>query len=363
MKRRLLLASASAVLLSLLPLDLAVGARTVPVRTSATHIVTQTSAMTSKQPKNACSPKQVAPGVKGRCILNDTYSGYSAELPDGYWVLGVTGTWVVPKISTCPSGILNDHPRAAVWVGEWGSWADLRLKSEGGREDAWLPQIGTVSRCFNGKATYSVAWEMASEPGYGNAAQLRMDCPGDKVYKLCAYANYPHNPSKNMAISPGDQILASVGIITGNHPQPPAGRQVRKFQIYLDDETTGVIAVGYMKTAKSNGKTTQVSLDAIVKQGGVIVEDEPSCSISDFLHLNCEHGDTFNGLAKFQTAIPITVYIAQWKNLRATTTEWVMQRGYLFNLIHHQLARNSAPSGSMTGPNGMHWTVTWLRQY
>jgi hypothetical protein len=338
-------------------------ARTVRTEVSTASGVSQGSA--TSQPKNTCSSQQTAPGVNGRCILNDTYSGYSAQLPDGYWALGVTGTWVVPQISSCPANVLNDHPRTAVWVGEWGSWAHLRLRSQGGKEDAWLPQIGTVSRCSNGNAIYSVGWEMASDKaGYGNSAQLSMDCPGDRFYKLCSYTDYPNNPSNSMTISPGDQILASVGIITTRkHPQSRGGRHVRKFQIYLDDETTGVIAVGHLKTAKGDSRTAKVRRAAIIKQGGVIVENEPSCSIADFLILSCKNGDTFNGLAEFGTPIPITAYIAQWKQRRATVNEYVMQRGYFFNLIHHQLAQNSQPSGSMTGPNGMSWTVSWLRQY
>lgn len=231
----------------------------------------------------------------------------------------------------------------------------------------WLPQIGTVSYCWSGKPYYSIAWEMATIQGgdLGNGVQLSPDCPGNKIYKLCAYApgSYPGKPSDKMKINPGDQILASVGLLLpGKQTEPSEKSQPRKFQIYLDDMTTGFLADGYMVTAKG-AKPVSVKLPDIIEQSGVIVEAQPSCSLSDiFVYHSCKYGLTLNGLAKFTTPIRITAYIAQWKPYKTTVNEWVLQRDYL-NLIHDQLAQNSAPSGSMTSPNGMSWAVTWLRQY
>ncbi|HEX4092158.1 MAG TPA: hypothetical protein VHZ33_25865 [Trebonia sp.] len=308
----------------------------------------QARAAIGSQPKGNCSAKQISQGVNGICLLSNVYSGYTAQLPSGHWALGVTGTWIVPKIS-CPGDILEGNPRTAVWVGQFGSWTDLVDKSQKGKADAWLPQIGTLSRCLAGKAVYSIAWEMAADQtGYGNAAQDSLDCPGNKIYKLCSYTDFPSHPGKKMTIRPGDHVLASVGILTGNQPAPGAKAQPRKFQIYLDDMTTGVIADGSIETAKG-ASPVKVGLAQIIDQSGVIVEDEPGVP-------------AFNGLAKFDSPIRITAYIAQWKQYRTTVNEWFLQRDYL-KLVHHQLAQNGRPSGSMTGSSGMSWTVTWLRQY
>lgn len=324
----------------------------------------QVAHSSAAQVKSNCAKNQITKGVNGLCMETEFYSGYSAQLPSGVWPLGITGTWTVPKVS-CPQGVagaLNDKPRTAVWVGQWGSMEDI-FPAKGSTADAWLPQIGTASRCSFGKAIYSIAWEMATDQSqYGNAAQDTLACPGNKIYKLCAYASisYPKNPSDKMTINPGDRIRASVGIETGNQLEPSAKAAPRKFDIYLDDETTGVIADGYMVTAEGT-KQVPVNLSKIIQQSGVVVEDEPGCDLSKPL---CGgEGPTFNGLAKF-TPIKITAWIAQWKPYKTTVNEWVLQRDYL-SIIHRQLAQNSAPSGSMDSAdgNGMSWTVTWLHQY
>jgi hypothetical protein len=354
--RRVWLSFATAVLLALFP---------VISMTSSASAADVGAASSAAQVKGNCAKQQVAKNVNGLCFEQGGYAGYSAQLPSGDWALGITATWTVPTIASCPQNSANDHPRTAVWVGQWGGMQDLLPTSAGGKADSWLPQIGTLSRCVSGRAVYSIGWEMAADQsGYGNAAQVTMDCPGNTIYKLCAYADasYPNNPSNIMIINPGDQILASVGIVMGNQSEPSTKAQPRKFQIYLDDMTTGIIADGYLVTAKG-AKPVNVSLPAIIDQSGVIVEDQPSCSLSDiFVTHTCTNGLTLNGLAKFTTPIKITAYIAQWKQYKATTNEWVLQRDYL-GVIHDQLAQNSAPSGSMTGSSGMSWTVTWLRQF
>jgi len=86
--------------------------------------------------------------------LTGNWSGYSGYPVNGY-VTDAEATWTVPSV-TCPS---SGNPRAAIWVGMWGGTTSIE------DHQAWLPQIGTESKCSGGKATYDAIWEMETNSG------------------------------------------------------------------------------------------------------------------------------------------------------------------------------------------------------
>ena len=203
---------------------------------------------------------------------------------------------------------------------------------------AWLPQIGTDSRCDGaGVASYSLTWEMYSQvKGGGNRQHYGLDCPGDATYSLCGNLT---------SISPGDVVNAAV-----DFEGPYTAKTVkRKFEIRLTDLTTGNFATGNIMTNKP------VPIGNIAVQGGVIVENQPPCGLVDLLLLNCSVATLGeNGLAHFANPITIgTVYTSVRGTARLHYYRWLM------TLNGHRLAQDS----SLAIVDGtMNYNVKWRRQ-
>jgi hypothetical protein len=267
---------------------------------------------------------------KSTPIVNEQWAGYSANPAKGY-VRGEQASWGVPRI-TCPTSIFDGAPRAVVWVGEWGSIPDIEKKT------SWLPQIGTSARCVGGKPKYELTWEMFTYvKNGGNGAQYGLDCPGSKLYRLCGNLK---------SVSPNDVVTAAVAF-AGPYSNKAA---VRQFNITLLDLTTGDEAVGYIKTNQP------VALDDIATQGGVILEDNPTCHLTDFILGKC-HSLGPNGLAEFAggltvgTATTYTGGSGGKPGLRYS--RWIMTND------GHQLAKD----GSLAIVDStMNFTVTWERR-
>jgi hypothetical protein len=270
-------------------------------------------------------------------IPTSGWAGYSASPIKGY-VIDEEANWNVPAIK-CPSSPV-DHPRADVWVGMWGSLPSMakRIGKHTHTPDAWVPQIGTDSRCDGlGLASYSLTWEMYSQvTGGGNGQQYGLDCPGDATYSLCGNLT---------SISPGDVVNAAV-YFEGPYTAKPAQR---KFEIRLTDLTTGDYVTGNMRTNKP------VPIGDIAAQGGVIVENEPPCGLVDLLLLRCLASTVGeNGLAHFADPVTIgTVYTSG----NATTD----LRYYRWEMIlnGHALAQDSPLA---VVDDTMNFNVEWLRQ-
>jgi hypothetical protein len=277
-------------------------------------------------PASAASAPKIA-----RTIDQDGWAGYSAYPVKGF-IVDEEADWGIPQVS-CPISL--EKPRAAVWVGMWGSINSLK------DETGWLPQIGTVSGCNGPVPYYRLAWEMYSQvKGGGNVAQSGLDCPGDKTYSLCGNLT---------SISPGDVVNAAVDF-EGPYTAKPA---IRKFEIRMTDLTTGDYAVGQIATNK------RITIGQAAYQAGVIVEDNPpSCALHDLITGTCLlHAK--NGLAHF--AAPITIGTAQTLlgGAPASTTlryiKWVMK----LQSNGHQLAQDGQLA---IVDDTMNYTVTWLRR-
>jgi hypothetical protein len=279
----------------------------------------------------SAEPAAAASTPKITSTINENiWAGYSAYPAKGF-IYDEEANWGIPKV-TCPASPL-DSPRAAVWVGMWGSLGSLK------GQNGWLPQIGTASDCGGLHPTYSVVWEMESQvSGGGNRVQYGLDCPGNKTYSLCGNLT---------SVSPGDVVNAAV-----NFEGPYTAKAAkRKFEIRITDLTTGDYAVGQIVTNK------RVKIGQIADQGGVIVEDNPPCSWSDILLLKCVV-PARNGLARFAGGITIgTVYTSVGgapANTALRYIKWVMKsKG-------HQLAKD----GQLAVVDGtMNFSVAWQRRY
>jgi hypothetical protein len=280
----------------------------------------------SAAPAGAASTPKI-----GGPIKQAIWAGYSASPVKGF-VLDEEANWGVPKV-TCPVSPF-DTPRAAVWVGMWGSLGSLRAKT------GLIPQIGTTSGCDGPIPFYRLVWEMYSEvKGAGNGVQYALDCPGNKTYSLCGNLT---------SVSPGDVMNAAVNF-EGPYGAKPAKR---KFEIRITDLTTGDYAVGQIMTKKP------VKIGQIASQGGVIVEDTPpSCGLVNILNGTCLL-QAKNGLAHFAGGITIgSVYTSVGgapDNTPLRYVKWVMKSG------GHQLAKD----GQLAVIDGtMNYTISWLRRY
>jgi hypothetical protein len=83
-----------------------------------------------------------ASGPQFTIRMNEAYAGWSAHPSGGVWEAGAI--WNVPKVQcNAPFGSRAwAGSRAAMWVGIWG---------KDGSKDSKLIQVGTISRCVDGK--------------------------------------------------------------------------------------------------------------------------------------------------------------------------------------------------------------------
>jgi hypothetical protein len=193
------------------------------------------------------------------------WAAYSASPVNGY-VTDVFATWTVPAVN-CPS--LLSQPRTSVWAGIWGSFSSMANNT------GWLPQIGTTADCnfvpgpgnfpvTAPGAHYRVVWEMQSQvTNGGNRVQYGMDCPGNKLYRLCGNLT---------AVSAHDKIQAAVRF-TG--PYTSKATQ-RTFVIVISDLTKKTSALGFIKTNKP------VMMSDIAGQGGAVVEENGTQGLASF---------------------------------------------------------------------------------
>jgi len=192
-------------------------------------------------------------------------AGYSAY-PANAAVTAADATWKVPTIS-CKTGTSGE--RVAVWAGMMGSET---ARAEG---LAWLPQIGTVSQCYNGQPYYFLIWEMASMVSGGdNAAQdVYASVPN---YTVTGDLPTVENPLSvfygNVLVNAGDLVDAEV---TAMSPSTSGAFQ-RTYEIQLEDFTTEQEAYGTISTNQA------VSLENIQNQGAAVIEDDPSSGLAQF---------------------------------------------------------------------------------
>ena len=280
-----------------------------PVYVTTTPNVTTT-------PKPQPSPSR--PNIK--TLPYDNYAGYAAYPSTGYMV-NVQATWNVPNIS-CP---LVGVPRAAAWVGMWGGTTSINNNT------AWLPQIGTVSMCVNGIASYFAFWEMATlVTGQGNAPQIIDSVP----------------------VHPNDIIVASVAFLGPSTFQN--GYERRKFELWIHDMTDNKFKLFDEETSAG------VQLGSIIRQAGAVIEDEPpsSCSVWDLP--DCGVSSPFqwlgHGLARFSPSVYFSnVFVdggqagATWKYFK-----YVMKDGNSGSVL--------AANSSLALHNSMNYTITWKAQ-
>ncbi len=236
--------------------------------------------------------------------VNWPWSGWSkAPTASGVYVHSVKVTWRVPTLASCQSevGTSPPRPRAAVWVGMWGTRASMN------KGTAQLPQIGTTSEC-NGvnQQVNTVTWEIA-----------------------------PSGPIQIfLPINTGDTVTASVTFVGFNSAHQAL------FQPSIKNNVTGVV---WNNGNKPVATTAAVTVDQVAGQGGAIVEDEPTAGLAEFNPPS--HQLSVTGLTVTAgTGGTTGGYTGYW-----TLPQWKMSlHGYL-------LAQNST-----LGSGG--FTVTWLRK-
>jgi hypothetical protein len=202
-------------------------------------------------------------------VPNYSYAGYTA-VAGGNGAFGlVEATWVVPKIPLlyCLAHP-GAYPRVAPWVGLWGTYDSIK------KGTAWLPQIGTVSRCNSGfpGPHYLAFWEMFTGVKGGGAK------------------NFGAGPQiiRSMTIKPGDTMTGAVEYEKGKS----GSNLVFKLTLFDVTRTKPGSPDQFSITVTT---TKPVKFSDIMAQGGAVVEPE------------CNHG-----LAKF-TSVPFTdVQVVPW---------------------------------------------------
>jgi hypothetical protein len=258
----------------------------------------------------------------------NVFSGYSACAKGNGLLTVAEASWTVPKVS-CP--LLVNYPRAAVWVGLWGSMPSISNST------AWLPQIGTDSQCNRDSSQlpvpgtyYFAVWEMrALTNGQGNTPQ----------------------PITSMTIHPGDRMVASVEY------EGADGNSVQHFSLALFDVTVNDKKPGSDEVTIDTATTEPVrDLSTILQQGGAVVEGSTS--------QKTKLGNVWaNGLAQFTPPVSFTqvqvgsVLTGPQNPAGVNYIEWVYkdQSGK-----GHLMASNSKLSGSMYSGLAS-YTVTWKR--
>jgi hypothetical protein len=253
---------------------------------------------------------------KAEVWVNWPWTGWS-EAPgtSGVYVHQVKATWHVPTL-TCSSTV-GTSPRAAVWVGMWGTRASMNNGT------AWLPQIGTDSYCnAQGSQTNRAVWQIP--PGSSTETDIYSE--------------------ELLPIQAGDTFTASVTFV-GFDPTKHA-----QFQFWIENLRTGIVWNNYNTDKATTGPAT---VDQVAGQGGAIVED----------------AFTGDGLAEFNKSVSYEPYhVISIKGLTVTaglggttggyTGYWTLPQ-WQMSLHGNLLAQNSALSGT-TSAGG--FTVTWKRQ-
>lgn len=194
------------------------------------------------------------PNVFPPPIPTPNYAGWSISRAHGYTTY-VIASWIVPKVS-CPLIPPDTVTRAAVWVGMWGNRKSLE------KSTAWLPQIGTVSACWQAKghvlpsAHYYAVWEMATKVA-GGGARIggRYVGPGQQVIN-------------GMTIHPGDNVGAWARYLG------QTSKGYLKYQLVFFDAS--MKAHGQLKSFAIT-VTTAIpvpDLSDIMSQAGAIVEND-----------------------------------------------------------------------------------------
>jgi hypothetical protein len=197
-------------------------------------------------PRSAAAAVMASPTV----VKNTTYAGWSVH-PQFGQAWEAAAHWTVPAV-TCDATPLTRpwvRSRAAVWVGTWGQPGD---------DNAWLPQVGTVSQCNDGGASkqyYAFDQMFHSDGSPQNVLKMKVQ-PGDKIY---AYIEY-------------DGLRA--GALTFQYWIQNLSRHTRE---------TGIIAT-----------SPGVSGSKAMWEGGVVVETQPDDKIGIV---------NDGGLAKFKPII------------------------------------------------------------
>jgi hypothetical protein len=224
--------------------------------------------------------KASPPGQPLTTVPNPNFAGYSAY-PAAGDATGAWGNWIVPKI-TCTKAYPN--ARVAIWAGLFGSNKSI------GDGTAWLPQIGTVSMCYQGSPRYVLGWQMETNVAGGNSGPrnsytgyaVPSHCLGENTglaYRVCGtLPTFVPGGYGPVRVNPGDHVQALV-YLDGSAGQGPAAGT---FSIILEDFTganNGKYAVGTITTNK-----IKIFLDDASRQGGVIVEtgSPPSDGLAKF---------------------------------------------------------------------------------
>ena len=259
-------------------------------------------------------------------IATAEWSGYGMyPAVQGDTLKHVSALWAVPKV-TCPTKGISSHgawgPRAAVWVGLTGT-----LDSIYSTGNAYLPQIGTNSKCVNGKPQYSGVYE------------LEHACNLNDVL-ACFQGEQTIDGFK---VSGGDTVYASV-VYSGT---TSSGAQ--QFQLTLVDYASGGSGT---KVTESVETLPNVPLLDVARQGLAIVEN-----IDPFTVAGVPIPGT-GGLAQFKKPIEFVQYAVNGEpsgGLSAIEYSMLGGKG-------KELATNSHPlGGDLTVGTGT-FTVTWNAQ-
>jgi Peptidase A4 family len=276
----------------------------------------------------ALTPK-AASAVTAKSTANSTllvntneWSGYSVyPSVQGDTLTHVSALWAVPKV-TCPTtGIAAQGafgPRAAVWVGLTGTLASIFTT-----HNAWLPQIGTNSKCLNGKPQYSAVYEL---------------------YHACNLSDILACFQSEQAISgfkvnAGDTIYASVTY------SGATSSSAQKFQLTLVDYASG----GSGTRVTENVQTlAHVPLLDAARQGLAIVEN-----VDEFTSLGIGIPGT-GGLAQFKQPVQFVQYAANGELSGGLSP-------IEYDMLNNgkKLAVNSYPLSGDPATGTGNFTVTW----
>lgn len=242
------------------------------------------------QPGQPSNPNQGGENPQIRYTPQDIWSGWSAYT--GQPLQDVSGAWDVPTVECnaplgSPAFVTS---RVTTWIGLWGKDASSAK--------TWLPQIGTISECYDGWRLYNrTVWQL--------------------------YTAGSPRPQLLFDIQPGDHIIASIHYL---------GKQsdgTLKFHFFIKDVTQG----NPKEFDFSTPPGTAVAEQDAVGQGGCILEREPDVQGSWPPSFDTSTGSfrplvSSGGLAKFTTPFSFTQCTVdnQPINTFPSRTRWDMQR-------------------------------------